>query len=374
MPDLAQSLIKKLEDQKYALDQAAIVAATDAKGVITYVNDKFCEVSGYNREELLGKTHKIINSGYHSKEFFGDLWKTISSGNVWRGEVCNRSKTGRLYWVYTTIVPFFDEAHQVTQYLSIRYEITDLKNAQETIIAQQEKLAASSRLSAIGEMAAAITHEINNPLATILGRVEMMKSILQDETIDRQELHKIADSIEVTGQRIAKIVRSMKTMAHHSQEQEPTMKISVQSLIEDALDLCHYRFQNHGVLLQKPQVSPSLVIECRSHQIVQVLVNLLNNSFDAVQQLAEKWVRIDVIEQETQVKISITDGGRGISEETQKKMFSPFYSTKSVQYGTGLGLSISAGILRQNAGDLEYDKKSPNTCFVITLPKKHIKK
>lgn len=374
MSVLTQSLIKKLEDQKYALDQAAIVAATDARGVITYINDKFCEVSGYDREELLGKTHKVINSGHHSKEFFAGLWDTISSGQVWRGEVCNRNKRGGLYWVYTTIVPFFDDAQKVVQYLSIRYEITDLKNAQQTILDQQEKLVAASRLSAIGEMAAAITHEINNPLGAILGRVEMMKSILQEEPLDKQELLKIADSIELTGQRIAKIVRSMRTMAHHSQEDEPASRVSVQSLIDDAVDLCHYRFQNHAIRLFKSDIDPSLKVDCRSHQIVQVLVNLLNNSFDAIQHLKDKWVRIEVQALESEVKIYLTDSGEGISLETQKKMFSPFFSTKSVQYGTGLGLSISMGILRQNGGALDYDSRSANTRFVITLPKKTLTK
>ncbi|MBS1970368.1 MAG: PAS domain S-box protein [Bdellovibrionales bacterium] len=370
MPILTQSLIKKLEDQKYALDQAAIVASTDAKGVIIYVNDKFCEVSGYNREELLGKTHRIVNSGSHPKEFFIDLWKTIASGKVWRGEVCNRKKNGDLYWVYTTIVPFLGDDGKISQYLSIRYEITDLKKAQQTILEQQEKLVAASRLSAIGEMAAAITHEINNPLGVILGRVEMLKSMLNDPTLDKEELFKVADTIEVTGQRIAKIVRSMKTMAHHSQEQELSAKVPVLSLIEDALDLCQHRFKNHGVDLKTPVIDPNLIIDCRSHQIVQVLVNLLNNSFDAVQQLPQKWVKIELQEHEHNIDIIITDSGAGIPEEVQKKMFNPFFSTKSVQYGTGLGLSISVGIIHKNGGSLQYDRKSPHTRFVIQLPKK----
>lgn len=370
MPVLAQSLIKKLEDQKYALDQAAIVAATDEHGIITYVNDKFCDISGYSREELLGKTHKIINSGHHPKDFFVDLWKTISQGKVWNGEVCNRKKNGEHYWVYTTIVPFFDESHKINQYLSIRYEITELKNAQQIILDQQEKLVAASRLSAIGEMAAAITHEINNPLGVILGRVEMLKSMLHDQPLDIPELMKVADTIEVTGQRIAKIIRSMKVMAHHNQEQEPAIKILVDSLVNDALDLCQYRFKNHGVVLKKTFIDQSLMVECRSHQIVQVLVNLLNNSFDAIQNLGSKWVAIDVRDQTNSIEIVVTDSGTGISPETQKKMFNPFFSTKSVQYGTGLGLSISQGILRQDGGVLEYDTHCENTRFVIKIPKK----
>ncbi len=185
-----ENLIKQLSDQKYALDQAAIVAATDVNGVITYVNDKFCKISGYEREELIGRTHAIVNSKTHPPEFFAELWSTIKSGQVWQGEICNRNKKGELYWVSTTIVPFCDQNNKPIQFMSIRYEITDLKKAQEVIQDQQVKLASASRLSAMGELAAAITHEINNPLGVILGRVEMLKSMLQDEKIDREDLYK----------------------------------------------------------------------------------------------------------------------------------------------------------------------------------------
>ncbi len=366
--EVNQELLKQLSDQKYALDQAAIVAATDSKGMITYVNEKFCEVSGYRRDELIGQTHKIINSGYHPREFFIDLWKTISSGRVWRGEVCNRRKNNQLYWVYTTIVPFLGENGKPTQYLSIRYEITELKAAQKVILDQQEKLVAASRLSAIGEMAAAITHEINNPLGVILGRAEMIKSILSDEAIDKNELLRLVDTIEVTGQRIAKIVRSMKTMAHH-QEEEPTQSVRIQEVIDDALDLCVNRFQNQGIKIEKNQPT-SLMVECRSHQVVQVLVNLLNNSYDAIQSLPEKWVRIEVQDRGGTVALVFTDSGRGISKDVQKRMFDPFYSTKAVQYGTGLGLSISQSLLQKNGGRLEYDAASANTRFILSLPKR----
>jgi two-component system sensor histidine kinase/response regulator len=148
--EAAESALRKLEVHRYALDQHSIVAVTDARGVITFANDRFCEISGYSREELLGSTHAIVNSGTHSREFFADFWRTLARGEPWHGELCNRAKNGSLYWVDTTVVPFRGANGRIEQFIAIRTDVTKRRFAEQQVAKQEAILRNTARIAGVG--------------------------------------------------------------------------------------------------------------------------------------------------------------------------------------------------------------------------------
>ena len=166
---------QELAEKQYALDQAVTVSIADEKGNITYVNDKLCQISGYSREEMLGKAHRVLNSGTHSKEFFRDLYKTIKAGNVWRGEVCNKGKNGALYWVDTTIVPQLGSEGKPVSYMAIRVDITARKLAEEKII----YMAAHDALTGLGNRAV-LSEKLDEALALARCQHETFAVLLLD--------------------------------------------------------------------------------------------------------------------------------------------------------------------------------------------------
>jgi len=260
----------------------------------------------------------------------------------------------------------YRELNQVNQNLEeIVAEKTDL------IIQQRQKLEYSSKMSFLGEMAGGIAHEINTPLSTMTVNLELLLNALDKTELQKDVFRKILKVNQLTVERIAKIIQGLRTFSRDG-SLDPFTPTLVKTLILGATSLCLEKFKNADVDLRVSRLPDDVLISCRSTEIRQVLLNLLNNAFDAIRKLEHKWIQIDFESTETEDRIIVTDSGAGLSNEVQQKMFQPFFSTKEIGQGTGLGLSVSQGIIENHGGILVYDKSHTHTRFIIILPKSSV--
>jgi two-component system CheB/CheR fusion protein len=342
--------LKDLADTNFALDQAAIVATTDVTGRITFVNEKFCEISRYSREELLGQDHRIINSGYHSKEYIRHLWQTIARGRIWRGEIRNRAKDGTIYWVDTTIIPFLDERGKPYQYMAIRYDITERKRTEELLREQ-------AALARLGEMAAVVAHEVKNPLAGIRGALQVIGGRLPETSRDRAIMGDIVARLDSLNE----IVEDLLIFAR---PREPRLSpVAVAELLEDTASLLRKDASHGNVDVRIAGDRPT--IEADAEQLQTAFLNLLLNAAQA----SASGGRIDVTvsSENGRCRVAIADTGPGIPAETRDKIFEPFFTTK--HRGTGLGLPTAKRVIDRHHGAIAVDcPPGGGTIVTVTLP------
>jgi C4-dicarboxylate-specific signal transduction histidine kinase len=229
----------------------------------------------------------------------------------------------------------------------------------------------NAKLASLGEMASGIAHEINNPLAVIHSRTLQLKRQIDRNQYDPEAFKENLQKINITVDRIAKIIRGLKSFSRNADEDE-FVAVPMSTIIENTLELCSEKFRNRNVLLKVDPI-PDITIDCRESQLVQVLLNLLMNGFDAVENLEDRWVHISFkLVKKGAVSILVTDSGTGIPEAIAQNIMQPFYTTKEVGKGTGLGLSISKGIINNHRGEIYLDRKCMQTRFVIDLPIRQI--
>lgn len=244
---------------------------------------------------------------------------------------------------------------------------TRVAKADELIKEQQAQMANNARMSALGEMAGGISHEINNPLGFILGYTEQIENAAKKTPVDTEKILKKAEIIKTTCERIAKIIRGLKSMARDG-SRDAMNTVSAKKILEEVIALCEHTMKRKQVTLEI-EGNQDVLLDCREVQIGQVILNLVGNARDAVEKLEEKWVRVVVKEEEHFIRFEVIDSGKGIPKELQDKILKPFFTTKPAGDGTGLGLSISVAIAQAHKGKLFLDKNSKNTCFVLQIPK-----
>ena len=328
--------VQQLTDIKRALDHAAIVATTDVSGKISYVNDKFCQISGYRRDELLGQDHRIINSGHHPKEFIRDLWVTIANGRVWHGEICNRAKDGHLYWVDTTIVPFLNDRGKPYQYIAIRADITARKAAEEQLTRQ-------AALARVGQMAAVVAHEVRNPLAGVKGAMQVLVSRRAVGDADVPVMRDIIARIDSLNDLINDLMIFARPRAPrlHPTELRP--------LVQDAIAMA--RRDPAGEQIDFIVDGDDIIVNVDADMIRASVLNLLLNAAQAMS--GHGRIRVTLARQKASAQVLVRDTGPGIPENIRGQVLEPFFTTKA--RGGGLGLPIARRTAEVHGGSLTLD-------------------
>lgn len=343
--------IEELKDFKFALNEATIFAVTDSNNTISYVNDHFCKISKYSRDELIGKDHgEIFKSGYHTEEYLDNIWHLIQQGKVWKGEICNKAKDGTLYWVDTTIIPFLNFDGKTYKHISIQYDITEQKKTEEMLLK-------SEKLSLVGELAAGLAHEIRNPLTTIKGLVQ----VLQETTADKKALY--SDIILTEIDRINYIVSEFMVLAkpHAVYFNE----CNLTDILKKVIYLLEAEANLKNVVIINDISNEDVTLHGEKNQLTQVFVNLFKNAMEALPNGGV--IRVSTAVVNDKIKISIEDNGVGMSEEQVKRIGEPFYTTKAM--GTGLGLMVSYKIIQNHKGSISVKSElNKGTRFDIMLP------
>jgi len=357
--------IAELAAYKSALNEHALVSKADARGRITYANDKFCEISKYSRDELIGKDHKILNSGRHSKEFMAELWRTIRDKRPWHGTIRNRAKDGDFYWVETTIVPIQNNKGEICEYISIRTHVPELQ------IAKNEAEKANKLKS---EFLAVMSHEIRTPMNGVLGAAAILQKM--DLT---PEIRNFVNIINDSGSSLMSLLNDILDLSKLE-----AGKIVLEETVFRLSDIVKKVASVHALKAFEKNIRFSAVIEsdvpdCRlgdPHRLTQILHNLVSNAVkftnDGSVQVMVANVR-DGAGDDGSIAIVVSDTGDGMTKEQIARAFAAFVQADSstTRYfgGTGLGLSIVKGIVAAMGGEISVDAAPRvGSTFRITIP------
>ncbi len=392
-----------LHQYKNAIDSSNIISKTDVNGIITYVNEEFCKISGYSKEELVGKNHNIVRHPDVPKEHFKKFWERILAKKIWKGTVKNRAKDGSTFYVNTTIIPILDHNGEIAEFVAIRYDVTKSVQLQERLQKKEKELEAlnkelearvmektkelqelnrtlerrviaevkknrekdrvmfqQARLAALGEMLGNIAHQWRQPLMELGLLFYKIKKVCKD------------DHVASLYEKGVKILEQMsQTIVDFQNFFSPTKQKELFFLadtIEQTLSILEGSLERANIEVEK-NLQPDLVVYGYPNEFSQVILNILSNAKEALMGTKRsRHIWINAFEDEEALHICIEDNAGGVPKDIMEKIFEPYFSTKSK--GTGLGLYMSKMIIEQSMGGiLEASNAKSGARFIIKLPK-----
>ncbi len=398
-----------LKQYKEAIEKSNIISKTDVNGIITFVNEEFCKISGYTQEELVGSNHNIVRHPDVPASTFKLLWETINAKNIYKGTVKNLAKDGTTFYVNTTVVPILDEDGEIEEFIAIRYDVTKevfykeelqrrelelnelnatLEKRVEEKTAELQELNATleqrvkkeiskneekrkvmfwqSRLASLGEMLANIAHQWRQPLTELnLTLFSLKKAALKS---DDEEVKKLYDDSKSIIKNMSSTIEDFTNFFKPNKAKE---YFKIEDSINESLSILEQ-------LLEKEIVSVNVDIEVIevygiANELSQVLINLLKNSVDAFVNSAVliREINISVKRDGEFASIKLQDNAGGIKEKSLYKIFEPYYTTKHKSQGTGLGLFMSKMICEKGLdGSINVESTKSTTSFIIQIPLK----
>jgi PAS domain S-box-containing protein len=376
---LTAQALRELNYVKAAIDEHAIVAVTDTKGRIIYVNDKFCNISKFSRDELLGQDHRIVNSGFHSKEFIRGIWQTITDGGVWKGEIKNKAKDGTVYWVDTTIVPYMGEDGKPLRYIAIRTDITERKMFEQSLQVTNVKLDGAKSLAEKANVSKSqflsnMSHELRTPLNAILGLSEALLEQVAGPLTPRQV--KSVTTISTSGAHLLTLINDILDLSKvESGNLELNLEtVNVQEFCESCLLFVRTQALQKNIEVAFEYGNCGGQFSADPRRLKQILVNLLTNAVKFTPKGGRIGLTVAAPDGNDTLCFTVWDTGIGISRENEQKLFRAFTQIDSslsrVQEGTGLGLVLVAKLVELHGGSVSLESKpGKGSRFTVTLPR-----
>jgi len=396
-----------LKQYKDAIEKSNIISKTDVAGIITFVNDEFCKISGYTRSELLGQNHNIIRHPDVPESTFKLLWETIKSKQTYKNTAKNLAKDGSVFYVNTTIIPILDKDENIVEFVAIRYDVTrevfykeellrrevELKELNATLekrvqekTKELEKLNATlhskvkkeiakneekrqvmfwqSRLASLGEMLANIAHQWRQPLTELNLTVFSIKKAAFND--DKDEVQKLYGESKNIIQNMSKTIDDFTNFFKPDKDKE---SFNVSDSVREAIRLLEKLITTEMISIKTDL--PEMKVLGISNELTQVIINLIKNSSDAFVQnsILIREINITVKEEDGYALIELHDNAGGIKQKNAYKVFEPYFTTKHTSQGTGLGLFMSKMICEKGMhGSLDVKSKKNITTFSIRIP------